>query len=95
MRFFYYFIDVDYTGHIHTGYIYHLEKNFITYQVKFPFIVCLQNIYTFDMTIIGETSLYDQQENNRQDIRTPELCHAQHRAVLLWESHSTPVNEEK
>ena len=92
MRFFYYFIDVDYTDHIHTGYIYHLEKNIIIYQVKFPFIVCLQNIYTFDMTVIGETSLYELvgKQQIGQDIRTPELCHAQHRAVLLWESHSTP-----
>lgn len=53
------FIDVDYICHIHTNYIYHLEKFFIVDYMKFPFMGCLQNIYTFDMAIIRETSLYE------------------------------------
>ena len=59
MRLSSYFIDVVYICHIHTNYIYHLEKFFIVDYMKFPFVVCLQNIYTFDMAIIRETSLYE------------------------------------
>lgn len=59
MTFCYHLVDFDYTWHIHTGYLYHLEKNVYHILHEVPYYGLFKSVYTFCMAIIGEMSLYE------------------------------------